>query len=137
MGLIIDSSVLITAERKGHSVLQALGHVLSVAGNQEAALASVGLVELAHGICRADTAERRERRRAFIDELLDDVPVYPFTRAVAMLAGRIDGEQQARGVKIPFQDLLIGAKALDLSYAVVTGNPRHFQMIPQLTVIQL
>lgn len=105
MGLIIDSSVLITAERNGHSVLQALGHVLSVAGNQEAALASVGL---AHGICRADTAERRERRRAFIDELLDDVPVYPFTRAVAMLAGRIDGEQQARGVKIPFQDLLIG-----------------------------
>ena len=67
MGLIIDSSVLIAAERKGHSVLQTLGDVLSVAGNQEAALASVGLVELAHGTYRADTSERRERRQAFID----------------------------------------------------------------------
>jgi predicted nucleic acid-binding protein len=137
MGLILDSSILIAAERKGHSVLQALGHVLSAAGNQEAALASVGLVELAHGIYRADTAERRERRRAFINELLDDVPVYPLTGKVAMLAGKIDGEQQAQGVKIHFQDLLIGATALDLGYAVVTGNLRHFEMIPGLTVVAL
>ncbi len=56
---------------------------------------------------------------------------------VAMLAGKIDGEQQAQGIRIPFQDLLIGATALDLGYAVVTGNPRHFQMIPGLTVISL
>jgi predicted nucleic acid-binding protein len=92
MGLILDSSVLITAERKGHSVLQLLGHVLDAAGNQEAAIASVGLVELAHGIYRADTPERRKRRQAYIDELLDDVPVYPLTRQIALLAGRIDGE---------------------------------------------
>ena len=137
MGLILDSSVLITAERNGHSVAQMLGHVLSTAGNQEAAISSVALVELTHGIYRANTPERRERRQNFIDELLADVPVYPFTRQVALLAGRIDGEQQAKGVKIPFQDLLIGTTALDLLYAVVTGNPRHFQMIPNLTVIQL
>ncbi len=46
--------------------------------------------------------------------------MYPFT-------GRIDGEQEAKGVKIPFQDLLIGATALELDYAVVTGNLRHFR----------
>jgi len=137
MGLILDSTVLITAERNGHSVAQMLGYALSAAGNQEAAISSVALVELAHGIYRANTPERRERRQAFIDELVAGVPVYPFTRQVALLAGRIDGEQQARGVKIPFQDLLIGATALDLGYSVMTGNPRHFQMIPNLTVIQL
>jgi hypothetical protein len=49
------------------------------------------------------------------------------------LAGKIDGEQ-AKGAKIPFQDLLIGATGLELGYAVVTGNPRHFQMIPDLIV---
>jgi len=114
-----------------------LGYALSAAGNQEAAISSVELVELAHGIYRANTPERRERRQAFVDELVAGVPVYPFTRQVALLAGRIDGEQQARGVKIPFQDLLIGATALDLGYSVMTGNPRHFQMIPNLTVIQL
>lgn len=137
MGLILDSSVLITAERNGDSVAQILGRALGIAGNQEAAISSIALVELAHGIFRANTPERRERRQVFIDELLADVPVYPFTRQVALLAGRIDAEQQMKGVKIPFQDLLIGATALDLGYSVVTGNVRHFEIIPNLIVIQL
>jgi predicted nucleic acid-binding protein len=42
-----------------------------------------------------------------------------------------------RGIKIPFQDLLIGATALHLGYAIVTGNPRQFKMIPSLVVEQL
>src|SRR5206468_8475032 len=36
----------------------------------EAALSAVGVVELVHGVHRADTAERRARREAFIEELL-------------------------------------------------------------------
>jgi predicted nucleic acid-binding protein len=39
-------------------------------------------------------------------------------------------------VVIPFGDLLIGATALSLGYQVLTGNLRHFQKIPGLTVIQ-
>ena len=137
MGLILDTSVLIAAERKGQSAAQLLEDVMAAFGNQEAAMASVALVELAHGIWRANTPDRRMRRQAFVDDVLADVPVYPLTRHVALLAGRLDGEQQAQGVKIPFQDLLIGATARDLGYSVVTGNPRHFRMIPKLIVHEL
>ena len=137
MGLILDSSVLITAERKGETVGQLLKQVFAMAGDQETALSSIALVELAHGIHRANAPQIRARRELFIQELLADVPVYPFTQQVAFLAGQIDGEQQSQGVKIPFQDLLIGTTALYLGYAVVTGNPRHFQMIPNLEVKQL
>jgi predicted nucleic acid-binding protein len=136
MGLILDSSVLIAAERRGQTVALLLGQVLGAMGDQETALSAVALVELVHGIHRADTQQRRARREAFIQELLADVPVYPFTQQVALLAGRIDGEQQSRGVKVPFPDLLIGATALHLGYALVTANPRHFQMIPGLVVKQ-
>jgi len=118
-------------------VAQLLKRVLALAGDQETALSAIVLVELAHGIHRANTPQIRARREAFIQELLADVPVYPFTQQIALLAGRIDGERQSQGVKIPFQDLLIGASALHLSYAVVTGNPRHFQMIPGLVVKSL
>jgi predicted nucleic acid-binding protein len=104
-------------------------------GDQEAAISAVALVELVHGIYRADTQQRRAGREAFIRELMADVPVYPLTEQVAFLAGKIDGEQQRRGIKIPFQDLLIGDTTLDLGYAVVTGNPRHFKMIPNLVVL--
>jgi predicted nucleic acid-binding protein len=137
MGLILDASVLITAERNGDSIAKILDRIFLLTGNQETAISSIALVEMAHGIFRANTPERRERRQVFIDELLADVPVYPFTRPIAMLAGRIDAEQQMKGIKIPFQDLLIGATALDLGYAVVTGNARHFKIIPCLTVIGL
>jgi predicted nucleic acid-binding protein len=54
-----------------------------------------------------------------------------------LLAAKIDGEQQARGVKIPFGDLLVGVTALELGFAVLTINLRHFRLIPGLNVIPL
>jgi predicted nucleic acid-binding protein len=105
-------------------------------GDQEAALSAIGLTELIHGIYRARTSETRLRRESFIHELLIDITVYPYTKETALLAGKLDGEQQGRGVVIPFGDLLIGATALSLGYQVLTGNLRHFRKIPGLTVIQ-
>jgi tRNA(fMet)-specific endonuclease VapC len=85
----------------------------------------------------AQTEESRNRRDAFIRELLNDVDVCPYTKDTALLAGRLDGEQQSRGVTIPFVDLLIGATALEVGYSLLTVNARHFRMIPGLSVMQL
>ena len=65
MGLIPDSSVLIAAERGGQTVADLLEQILSANGDQEAAIASVGLVELTHGIYRSNTPARRTRREEF------------------------------------------------------------------------
>jgi tRNA(fMet)-specific endonuclease VapC len=100
-------------------------------------LSAVGLTELIHGVYRAQTPEMRVRRETFLQELLADVTVYPYTKETAMLAGKIDGEQQSRGVVIPFGDLLIGATALSLGFSMLTANLRHFQKIPGLTVLQI
>jgi predicted nucleic acid-binding protein len=137
MGLILDSSVVIAAERRGETVTQFLNQIVATAGNQEAALSSIGLTELVHGIYRARSAVARTRRAMFIQELLDDVEVYPYTKDIALLAGKIDGEQQERGTTIPFSDLLIGATALFHDYSVLTVNVRHFRLVPDLRVMQL
>ena len=79
----------------------------------------------------------RVRRETFLQELMADVTVYPYTKETAMLAGKVDGEQQSKGVVIPFGDLLIGATALSLGFSMLTANLRHFQKIPGLTVVQL
>jgi len=97
----------------------------------------VTVLELAHGITRADTTERRERRQRFLDELPIGVPVQPVTVRIALRAGQIDGQSQARGIRIPLSDLLIGVSALELGYGVGTANVRHFQLIPGLHVIPL
>lgn len=97
MGLILDSSVVIAAERRGDNVTQMLKQIAAATGDQRTVLSSVGLTELVHGIYRAQTAQTRSRRDSFIRELLNDVEVYPYTKETALLAGKIDGEQQSRG----------------------------------------
>jgi len=137
MGLILDSSVVIAAERRGDTVERLIARVVGVAGDQDAALSAVGLTELIHGIYRAQVPQLRARRESFLHELLADLTVYPYTKETAMLAGKIDGEQQGQGVVIPFGDLLIGATALSLGFSVLTTSLRHFQKIPGLSVMQL
>jgi predicted nucleic acid-binding protein len=135
LGVILDSSVVIEAERRHLNVAQFLKQIVQRIGETEAALCAITVAELAHGIYRADTPERRERRRAFLDELKAAVPVYPITDGTAELVGRIGAESAAAGVTIPFDDLLIGASALERGYAVATRNRRHFQKIPGLNLI--
>jgi len=137
MGVILDSSVLIAAERGGQSVRDILKRVQAKQGETESALSAVTIVELTHGIYRARNDTDRERRRAFTDELLRDMTVHPITLEIAQLAGRVEGEQAARGISIAFEDLLIGATALHLNYSVATSNVRHFRLIPKLSVVQL
>jgi len=59
MGLILDSSVVIAAERRGDTVERLIERVVSVAGDQDAALSAAGLTELIHGIYRAHSTELR------------------------------------------------------------------------------
>jgi|SRR5271168_3927233 len=137
MGLILDSSILIAGERGGESVRAILQRVQLTHGETESGLSAVTIVELTHGIYRAVTDADRERRRAFTEELCRDVTVHPVTLEIAQLAGRVEGEQAARGVSIAFEDLLIGSTALHLGYAVATLNVRHFQFIPGLSVVKV
>jgi predicted nucleic acid-binding protein len=136
MGVILDSSVLITAERQGQNARQMLAAISSQVGNTEIAISVVTLIELAHGAARADTSERKAKRQQFIQELLTALPIHPVTVSVALRGGQIDGENQAKGVRLPLSDLLIGVTALDLGYSVATGNLRHFKLIPGLSVTQ-
>ena len=137
LGLILDSSVIVEAERKGQTVEQLLEQVRGSVGEVEIAICSVTVAELVHGVYRANTGEIRQRRRAFIDELKRHVPVHPVTDETGGINGRISGEQAAKGIKIPFDDLAVGASALEQGYAVATLNVRHFRAIPGLVVKQL
>lgn len=137
MGIILDSSVIITAERRGHSVRQILEQVKASQGEIEIGLSVVTIAELIHGAYRAKTPEQQQGRLAFIERLCQDVPVHPVTLDMARLAGRIEGQQEAKGIRVSFEDLLIGATALHLSYSVATLNLRHFQQIPGLSVVHL
>lgn len=135
MGLILDSDILIAGERRGETVGQLIERLRGILGNTECALSVISILELTHGIYRAKTEVDRARRKAFADELARDMIVHPVSLEIAQLAGRIEGEQAARGISIAVEDLIIGATALHLGFDVASSNNRHFDRIPGLTVI--
>jgi predicted nucleic acid-binding protein len=137
LGVVLDSSVMIDAERQRLDVARLLKRIFTQIGEREVAVCSISVAELAHGVHRADTPERRQSRRTFLDDLKATVPIYPITGETAELVGKINAESSQKGVTIPFDDLLIGACALQRGYAIATRNPRHFRMIPGLNVIEL
>jgi predicted nucleic acid-binding protein len=137
MGLVLDSGVLIAVERDAKPVSDLLARLKHEHGETEIVLSSITVIELEHGMHRAQTEEHARKRREYLDTVFAAVPVEPFTRAMAEVAARVDAEARQLGRTIPFADLLIGATALHFGYAVGTRNLRHFQMLPNLDVIQL
>jgi len=137
LGLILDSSILIAGERRGRSLSQVIEDVFGACGDAESALSAISIIEMTHGIYRAKTEADRARRIAFARELARDMIVHPVSLEIAQLAGRIEGEQAARGVSIAVEDVIIGATAIHLGFGVATLNVRHFQAIPGLTVVTL
>src|SRR6266496_2875800 len=119
MGLVLDSGVLIATLEREH-------------GETEIVLSSITVIELEHGLHRAQTAEQARKRREYLDTVFAAIPIEPFTRGMAQLAARVDADARRLGCTVPFADLLIGATALHFGYAVGTRNLRHFEMIPNL-----
>jgi predicted nucleic acid-binding protein len=79
VGVILDSSVLIAAERRSQTVRQILEQLEASQGNTECGLSVVTVAELTHGAYHAKTEAMKERRLAFIDELCRDISVHAVT----------------------------------------------------------
>lgn len=130
MAQLIDSSIFIALERR-RAPLGALARALP---DEPVALASITASELLAGVHRADSPARRARREAFVEAVLEAVPVLPFDLLAARVYARLSVELAATGRPIGAHDLLIAATALAHGCAVVTESPRHFQAVPGLVV---
>ena len=79
VGIILDSSVIIAAERRGHTVREILEQVKAVQGEVEIGVSVVTIAELVHGAYRTKTQSQQQGRLEFIERLSNDVPVHPVT----------------------------------------------------------
>jgi tRNA(fMet)-specific endonuclease VapC len=137
LGLVLDSSTVIAAERLKQSVADLIESIFRTHGPVELSLAPVSVAELVHGIFRAQTSAANQRRREYIDELVKLLPLHPITLQTGYLLGEIEGQEAAKGNVLPFNDLLIAAAAIEQGYAVLTENLRHFEKIPGVQVLKL
>jgi predicted nucleic acid-binding protein len=133
VGTLIDSSVLVAAERRTLNFDDALG----AHGEEPVGIASISASELLHGVHRAATTAQRQRREAFVERLLAVLPVYPFDLVTARIHASLWASLAAKGVSVGSHDLLIGATAIALGYRVATRDRRSFGKIPGLEVLVL
>jgi tRNA(fMet)-specific endonuclease VapC len=137
LGVVLDSSIVITAERRSLTVPQLVEAIQTAHGDVEVSLSPITVAEVVHGIYRARTPEASRRRREYVEELVDLLPLHPITLRTAYLVGQIEGEEAAKGNVLPFNDLLIAAAAIEQDYAMLTLNLRHFEKIPGIQVLKL
>ncbi len=132
MGKLIDSSVLVAAERR------ILDLDARLADHREEAfgLSVVTASELLHGVHRAPDSERRIQRERFVEGLLQRLPVLPVDLPVARVHAAIWADLAVKGVSVGERDLLIGATAIAHAYDIVTRDERSFPRIPGLVVIR-
>jgi len=137
MGLIVDTSVWVAAERERRTPELVLEQLYQTYGETAISISVLSVTELDHGIYRAQDESHVSTRRRFCEGLYKIVPILPLTFDIAHLAGRVEGEQASRGIAIPLADLLIGCTALHFGDSVLTSNPKHFVLIPSLAVLAL
>jgi predicted nucleic acid-binding protein len=131
---LIDSTLLIHAERNRLTPARLIAELLERWGDVELAISAMSAGELLHGCWRADSPARRARRQEFVEAVLAALPVVALTLPIMRVFAEVDARLCISGSKLPTSDLLIGATALCRGDEVVTGNPRHLDKIPGLTV---
>jgi predicted nucleic acid-binding protein len=133
---LIDSTLLIHAERNRLTPARLVAELLVRWGDVELAISAMSAGELLHGCWRADSPARRAHREDFVEAVLGALPVVALTLPIMRVFAQVDASLRASGSKLPTSDLLIGATALYRGDEVVTGNTRHFDKIPGLAVHQ-
>ena len=134
MGLVLDTNVLILAERRAgvrttrpdFSPWSAYGQVFI-----SAATASDLLV----GVHRAAAEVRRIKRSAFVEARLAALPILDFNLEAARVHAGIKAALHARGQTLGASDLVIAATALAGGHAVLTNDVDDFGRAPALDVV--
>jgi len=128
MGVLIDASILIDAER-GRLDLEP--HVARH-GDEEAFLSVVTASELLHGVHRATLPDVRARRSAFVEGILERFPLLSVDPACARAHAQLRAELRQAGALVGPHDLWLAATCMAHGLTMVTGNIREFARVPGL-----
>ena len=129
--LILDTCVLVDVDR---GRLDLADHVRD---DDDAVIAAVTAAELWEGYVRAGDA-RRPARRAFVEAVLDRIPVEDYTLDTALKHGELLGFCAVTGRPRGRHDLIIAATAALTGRTILTGDEKAlFEGLPGVAAVYL
>ena len=122
MGLVIDTDMWLLAEKAGSQL-----NLARWAHYGGAYMSAVTASELLVGVERANSAERRAQRGAFVENLLASIPVLEFSMPVARTHARMIAAL-SKNVTAGAHDAIIAATAVHYGYGLLTRNVADFKV---------
>jgi predicted nucleic acid-binding protein len=89
-GLVVDSSILVTAERGKLTTPDVIRNLRQSSGDFPIVICALTVAELGQGIYHANTEAKAQHRRRFLDELKQHVPIHPITATTAEIIARVE-----------------------------------------------
>jgi tRNA(fMet)-specific endonuclease VapC len=124
---LLDTDTLVFLLRGKEAVVQRFAANLQ----HPRAMSVISFGEL---LCGALKSARPVENSAKVRHLASLMPVVDVSLPVVETYSALKADLDKQGNKIDEFDLLIAATALNLSYALVTNNERHFRNIPGLKI---
>lgn len=128
MGILIDASILVEHER-GRLDLES-----RTRGREDEAffLSVITVSELLHGVHRASTPVQKARRSAFVESIIDRLPLLAIDLPTARFHAELGAGLTSAGQSIGPHDLWLAAASLAHGLTLVTANVREFGRVPGL-----
>ena len=126
MGLVIDTDVWVLAEKSTNPL-----DLEKWAAHGGAFMSSITASELLVSVERANTAQRKAQRAAFVENLLSHIPVLEFSLPVARTHARMVAALP-KSATAAAHDALIAATAIHHGYHLLTRNTRDFEIFAGL-----
>ena len=130
MGIVIDASALIDAER-GRLNLPAK---IKGREQEEFFVSVITASELLHGVWRAKDPAVRSRRSAFVEGVLDQFPLLLIDLTIARIHSQLWADSESKGIPLGPHDRWIAASCIAYGHTLATGNVEEFKKVPGLTI---
>ncbi len=125
----LDTSFLIDIMNGKRSALSKVDEIES--DGLEQVVPAMTLQELYIGVGASELPDDERRK---IQMVIETRPILQTSEEIARKAGKIDRELRNIGQPINVGDATIGATGIVRDESVVTGDPDHFERIPDLNV---
>jgi predicted nucleic acid-binding protein len=130
LGLVIDTSALVAAERHGGPFR------LPGDPGDPVAIPAIVYAELLLGVELAGNRRQQVRRRATIESIANRFGIVAFGVEIAARWAALAAALRKKGAMIPGNDLAVAATAVELGFDVLVGpeDEAHFRRVPGLRV---
>ncbi len=131
MGCVIDTCIIVDAERGNASLVERLSGL----EDDLFYISVISASELIYGVHKASDSRQKQRRHAFVEDVLNKFPIIPVDLPVARIHAQLWADLSSKGSSIGSHDLWIAATCLVYGHKLITDNKNDFGRIKELELI--